>query len=502
MGRLQIVGLGPGDPGLITMASIVIMKRAARLLLRTAVHPTAAYLNEKGIFYESLDRFYENCASFEDVYTHIVDYVLAAVKEGDVVYAVPGSPAVAERTVTLLEERCRRENIDVEILPGMSFLESLYSKIGLDPVNGLLVADSFDITALQTVPNVPVVITQIYDEHTASDVKLFLTKRYGDGYEALLVHHISLPDEKIEKIKLYELDRHRETDHLTSLVLPSAPPAAEEEAKMPFDITPLTEVMDRLRGEHGCPWDKSQTHKTLRRFLVEEVYEALDAIDNNDNEGICEEFGDILYQVVIHAKIGEEEGLFNAQDIVDHVTKKMIKRHPHVFSEKSLENTGASVINWDRLKQDEGRQQHKYLLDGVTKGLPSLLESYKLQDKAGKVGFGWSSVEGVWDKLSEELAEFKAAVQGGEANHMEEEAGDVLFVLVNLLRYYGIEPECALHRANTKFRRRFAHVEDRVTASGRTWSEFTPDELDNFWSEAKAAERQLTGKRLADNNKM
>ena len=332
----------------------------------------------------------------------MTDYVMERLKEDDVVFAVPGSPAVAEHTVTELVEKCKAAGVPYEVLPGMSFLESLYTKAGLDPVNGMLVLDSFDLSRISVLPAVTVVITQVYNDRVASDVKLALTEQYGDEYEALVVHHISLPDERIEKIRLFELDRLHYVDHLTSLVLPPRK-EADKADKLPFDIGPLVDVVARLRGEGGCSWDKSQTHKSLRRYLIEEVYEALDAIDANDTDGICEEFGDILYQVVIHAKIAEEEGLFSAQDVVDHVTSKMIKRHPHVFSKKSLEKSDSSVINWDRLKQDEGRQQHKHLLDGVAKGMPSLLQSFKLQDKAGRKGFEWPTVDGVWKKLEEEL---------------------------------------------------------------------------------------------------
>lgn len=265
----------------------------------------------------------------------------------------------------------------------------------------------------------------------------------------------------------------------------------ERESHLPFDIKPIVDVMATLRGPHGCPWDKKQTHTTLRRFLLEEVYEMLDAIDQKDMQGIREELGDILYQVVIHARIGEEAGLFSAQDIVNDITKKMIHRHPYVFSEKSLENKGTSMLNWDRLKQGEQRQQHAHLLDGVVQGLPSLLQAYKLQEKAGKVGFEWPDVQGVLHKVLEEWQEFLEALQEGNPTHAEEEAGDVLFIFANLCRRYDIEPECALHRANMKFRRRFSHVEDRVQQSGRAWSDFSLEELDGFWQEAKEEEKKL-----------
>lgn len=272
--------------------------------------------------------------------------------------------------------------------------------------------------------------------------------------------------------------------------------ALKEEAAqghMPFDMMPIVDVMARLRGPNGCPWDIAQTHRTLRRFLLEEVYEMLDAIDQGDDAGMREELGDVLYQVVIHSRIGEEEGLFSAQDIVRDITEKMIRRHPHVFSEKSLENKGESVLNWDRLKQGEKRQHHDQMLDGVVKGLPSLLQAYKLQEKAAKVGFDWDKDEDVLAKLDEEWQEFQEALQEQDGDHAEEEAGDVLFVFANVCRHFHIEPECALHRANSKFRRRFSHVEQRVKESGRSWNEFSLDELASFWKEAKDLERRGCG---------
>lgn len=264
-----------------------------------------------------------------------------------------------------------------------------------------------------------------------------------------------------------------------------------EEKKLTLDLTPLVKVVEKLRQkEGGCPWDSVQTHPSLRRYFVEEVYEVLDAIDQKDSAGLREELGDVLYQVAIHAVIAAEEGLFTPQDIVEDIKNKMIRRHPAVFRPKDLENKASSMVNWDRLKQDEQRQQHEHLLDGVVKGLPSLLAAAKLQEKAGKCGFDWPDARGVWNKFAEEWQEFKDALAEDNPDHAEEEAGDVLFVFANLCRHYHIEPESALNRANTKFRRRFSHVEDRVRQSGRQWNDFTLDALDAFWQEAKQIERQ------------
>lgn len=506
MATIHIVGLGPGDAGLITLDAWQLMSQTKRLILRTAIHPSVARLDEACLAYEALDRFYETEATFEEVYGHIVDYVLAAAQKEDVVYAVPGSPVVAERTVQLLEEKGAGAGVTVDVLPGMSFLEVMYTRLRFDPVGGVTIIDSSDADSLPKDLRTPLIVTQVYDRRVASDVKLSLMDLYGDEYEAQLIYHISLPDEDIRTIKLYELDRIDTIDHLTSLFLPVPPvdaptaprdDAADAEASgiMPFDMQPLVDVMARLRGEGGCPWDKSQTHQSLRRFLIEEVYEMLDAIDQGDTDGIREELGDVLYQVVIHARIAEEEGLFSAQDIVSDVCKKMIRRHPHVFTTDRLEKTSSSMVNWDRLKQGELRQQHAHLLDGVVTGLPSLLAAYKLQEKSAKVGFEWSDTADVIAKVHEEWNEFLEAVREGDFTHEEEEAGDVLFVLANLCRRYQIEPECALHRANSKFRRRFSYVEDCVHASGKDWSAFTLDELDSFWKETKEKERSCqTGK--------
>jgi len=489
MGKLQIVGLGPGDAGLITVSALQCMKQTDTLLLRTKIHPTVAFLDEEHIPYEALDRFYEREHSFEEVYQHIVDYVLDKTRNGDVVYAVPGSPVVAEATVTMLVQQGAQAGLEVAVLPGMSFLEVLYTRLHMDPVHGMLIMDSLDLKHLPLVLDTPVIITQVYDRRIASDVKLALMEQYGDEYEAILVYHVSLPDERIQKIPLYELDRIEDIDHLTSLVLPLPP----HEAVDPVSFSPLVEVMASLRGEQGCPWDKLQTHSTLRRYLLEEVYEMLDAIDTRDIEGLREELGDILFQIVFHSRLAEEKGYFTAQDVIDDVSNKMIRRHPHVFRQQVLENIAESMVNWDVLKQEEKRQQHAHILDGVVKGLPSLLQAYKLLEKAAKVGFEWEDDSQVWDKVTEEWQEFMEALHEHDEDHLEEEAGDVLFVLANLFRRYQIEPECALRRANSKFRRRFSFVEDKIRESHLDWGHVTMDMIALFWQEAKekTADHQL-----------
>ena len=252
-----------------------------------------------------------------------------------------------------------------------------------------------------------------------------------------------------------------------------------------IDIQPLVDVVKTLRAPNGCPWDQKQTHESLRRYFIEETYEVVDAIDNKDMPNLREELGDVLLQVVFHSQLAEEAGYFTLQDVINDVAEKMIRRHPRVFSPENNEKS----YTWDELKAQEKGNIRKSVLDGVSKGLPALVAAQKLQDKAGKVGFDWDELEPIWAKVSEEIGEFKEAVALKDRENMEKEAGDVLFSLINLFRWYKISGENALNRTNTKFRQRFSHVEACVNQSDRSWEDFSLAELDAFWEEAKVQEK-------------
>lgn len=485
MGTISIVGLGPGDEGLLTKDTMDLLSGPGRVVLRTAVHPTVRWLEKQHICYESCDHWYETGQSFEEIYQGITNYVWELSEKEDVVYVVPGSPLVAERTVVLLREKAKKMPNKVRILPGMSFLEVLYTAVGLDPVQGVQIIDSKDVDALPLDITSPLIVTQVYSPMVASQVKLALMERYKDEQTVLFVYHLSLPDERIEEIPLYELDRMKEIDHLTSVVILERAKVRGEE----FSLTPLQEVVATLRSEKGCPWDRLQTHSTLRRYLLEEVYEMLEAIDQKDMENLREELGDILLQIIFHCRLAEENGFFTLSEVIDDICEKMIRRHPHVFGKLTLEMTAESMVNWESLKQQEKKGQRLCVLDGVPKGLPSLLEALKLQEKAAKVGFDWDSISVAEAKVMEEWQEVHDAVEAMDPAQREEECGDLLFAVVNWLRWLQVEPETALYQANMKFRRRFSYVEDRVKESKLSWNDFSLSELDAFWSEAKKKEK-------------
>ena len=515
MGVITIVGLGPGAAGQLSLETMQFLESGAQVVLRTAVHPTVAVLKKRGVKFTSCDDLYEAGASFDEVYRGVAARVLAAAETGDVVYAVPGSPLVAERTVVLLRQLAKEKGARLVIKPSMSFLDLAYVVLGIDPIAGLRVIDAQDFGALGDAGSYPLMVTQVYSQLVASDLKIALMDALPDEYEIYFLRNLGLPDEECRPVKLYELDRQPQIDHLTSVYVPPVADAvnddddegaqaednckkdnfiiAEDEEVMmndtaaldDVDIQPLAEVMAALRAPGGCPWDREQTAKTIRSNMIEEVYEFLEAVDAGDTAGMREELGDVLMQVVFHAQMAKEAGLYDLQDVIDEVTDKLIRRHPHVFGDTQVQGSDEVLVNWEAIKKQE-KKERKHILDGVTQGLPALLRSYKLQGKAAKVGFDWPDKDGVWDKVQEELAELCQALDAEDGQAAENELGDVLLALVNYARHCKIEPETALNGANNRFARRFNYVEQRVVESGRDWDEFTLTELDVFWEQAKS----------------
>ena len=253
----------------------------------------------------------------------------------------------------------------------------------------------------------------------------------------------------------------------------------------------LLEVMARLRGADGCPWDREQDHASLKPFLLEEAYEALEAIDEGDDGELCKELGDVLLQVVFHAQIAAEEQRFTMAEVCRAIVDKMIRRHPHVFGSTKVENADQVLSNWEQIKRSERREAAPApsALDGVPRQLPALLRAQRLQDKAARLGFDWPDIEGPLDKIEEELAELKKARADGEAAAIEAEFGDLLFSLVNVGRFLGLCPEEALRQGAAKFERRFRSLEERFAAAGNEIEAASLEEMDRVWDQIKETER-------------
>jgi tetrapyrrole methylase family protein/MazG family protein len=264
----------------------------------------------------------------------------------------------------------------------------------------------------------------------------------------------------------------------------------------------LAAVQARLRAPDGCPWDREQTHASLRTYLIEEAYEVLEALESGDDAKFAEEMGDLLLQIVFHSEIAKEEGRFDVSDVIREVHDKMVRRHPHVFGEKRAKDSAEVLKNWEQIKKEERiaagkkgvegtkrEEKAASLLDGVSKALPAALEGFQLTRRAARIGFDWDNVEGVFDKLSEESDELREAVSAKDAGRMEEEMGDLLFAAVNLARFLHIDPEIALKKANAKFSSRFRRMEGLALKSGRALADFPREKMEEFWETAKGAEK-------------
>lgn len=458
---LTVVGLGPGNPGQLTLDAKEALSNAKTLFLRTEHHPTVEALRSWGLSWSSFDSLYDSSKTFEEVYGAIVETLLA---HPDAVYAVPGHPLVAEDTVRQLIERT-----EVRIVPGLSALEAMYAAIGVDPSLGMQVFDGLRLGKID--PTVPTMVLQLYSREIASDIKLSLMRYYPDEHPVQVIRGAGLPDQRVESLPLFEVDRLDWIDPLTSLYLPPA---------RPVGVDHLAKLVADLRAPGGCPWDREQTPKSLRRYVIEEAYEVVEAIDSEDKEWLEEELGDLLLQVVLQSQIAAETGDFDLLDVAEGISRKIIHRHPHIFGTGKAETAEEVKQKWEEIKKEEkGRVS---ALEGVPKVLPALTQSEKLQKKAASVGFDWPDLEGVWDKIQEEIAEAKQAIDEKDQKAVHHEIGDILLALANLARKAKIDPEDALRDANRRFTQRFQKMEE---LSERPLNGMTLDELEALYQRAK-----------------
>ncbi len=481
---IVLLGLGPGDPDLLTRQAWRWLESIPTVWVRTRQHPTVQGFPD-GLQVHSFDELYESSGKFEEVYAAIVERVLEMGRQpGGVTYAVPGHPFVAEATCPEIARRAAEQGIAVRVIEGVSFLEPSFSALGADPFPHLALVDALELAGQhmpQFPPSQPALIAQIYSRAVASDVKLTLTNVYPDTHPVRLIHAAGTQEQVVEDILLYEIDRSPHTGLLTTLYLP---PLGHDTSLEAFQ-----EVVAHLRApEDGCPWDKEQTQQSMAPSLVQETYEAVSALEAGDVDGFREELGDLLLILVMLSQIASEDGDFNFAEVVQGIHSKIVRRHPHVFGEATVEGTEGVLKSWEDLKAAErkakgnGEEQPKGMLDNLPKALPALMQSQEFQSRAAHVGFDWPDIAGVKDKLLEEWREVEVAET---AEEREDELGDLLFAMVNLIRWHKADAETVLRRANQRFKERFAHIEQGAMAQGRNLTEMTLDEMEALWQEAK-----------------
>ena len=476
MGRVVVVGLGPAGFDLVTAGALDAIARTGRRWLRTERHPAAPVVPDAATF----DEVYERAASLDEVYAEIADRLVAeAALHGEVLYAVPGSPAVAERTVELLRERAAAGDIELEVLPALSFLDLAWARLGVDPVaTGVRVVDGHRFAVEAAGERGPLLVAQCDSRQVLSDVKLSVDE--GPDEAVTVLQRLGLPDESVRRVAWADLDREIEPDHLTSLWIPhlAAPVGAE--------LVRFEELVRTLREQ--CPWDREQTHDSLRRHLIEEAYEALEAIEQLDPDDpsriahLEEELGDVLFQVYFHATLAAEEGWFTLADVARGIHDKLVHRHPHVFGDVEADTAGQVLANWEDIKRAEkGRSS---VMDGLPHALPALMLAAKVQKKAASAGFDWPDVEGPYAKVTEELGEVR------DDPSSEAELGDLLFACVNVARHLGHDPEAALRLATRTFEQRFRDVERLAAERGIDLAGAGLDALDRLWDEIKTRGQQ------------
>ncbi|WNR44774.1 bifunctional methyltransferase/pyrophosphohydrolase YabN [Paenibacillus roseipurpureus] len=494
--RITVLGLGTGDEDQLTLGVWKKLQQAAKseteLFLRTKDHPMVQLLDNNAIPYETFDANYVSHASFEGVYESIAEELISTAKShtAEVLYAVPGHPMVAEYTVQLLKQRCPSEGIELQITGGESFLDQAFLRFGFDPIEGFQLLDATSLNRYTLNPLMHTVIGQVYDTYTASDLKISLMESYPDEYRVVVGHALGVAgQEQIIEVPLHELDHVKGYGNLSLVWVPRS------EQEEPFNRTfgRLHEIIQTLRSPGGCPWDQEQTHESLRKNLIEEAYEVLETIDEDDPEHMCEELGDLLLQVMLHAQMEEEVGTFTVYDVIATLNEKLIRRHPHVFGEKAVEDADEALVNWNAIKAEEKRKKgidvtKQSVLDGIPRELPGLMKAIKLQKKAATVGFDWTELSDVLAKVEEEFAELREAIANPaqeDNQNRRDELGDVLFSIVNVARFLKIDPEEALSHTNRKFIQRFTYMEEQLRLRGQSFEQTELSEMEFYWQEAK-----------------
>ena len=482
---LKIMGLGPGAYEALTIGALKELKNNKNIYFRTEKHPTVDFLKDEGIKFESYDHAYEKYDSFDDVYKYIAEDLITKIKDDeDLIYAVPGHPLVAEKSVVNLIELCKEKNIQYEVLPAVSFVDAMMEALQVDPIEGVKIIDAFDMKNQILDNRVVTIITQVYNNFIASEVKLRLLEGYEDDTEIIFVRAAGVEGlESIRKIPLYELDWQEDIDYLTSIYIP-------KDLGNKKDFQDLLDIIETLRNPGGCPWDREQTHESLKSALLEECYEVIDAIENEDEDALIEELGDVLLQVVFHASIGKEDGYFDIMDVIGGISNKMINRHPHVFGSEEANTSEQVLVNWDEIKKEEkGIKTLTEEMQNIAKSLPAATRAYKVQKKAKKVGFDWDDVNCAMDKVKEELNEIKEVYNCEDKSIIEGEVGDLLFACINVARFLEVDGELALDKTIKKFIKRFSYIENEAIKNNKNLKDMTLEEMDKLWEEAKTSEK-------------
>jgi tetrapyrrole methylase family protein/MazG family protein len=428
------------------------------LYLRTRHHPTVAALPAH-LTLHSFDCLYDSEEEFSSVYEKIAARILElAHRPEGVVYAVPGHPLVGEETVQRIVAVAKEKGHQVRLVPGLSFIEVALVSLGIDPLDGLQIVDATSLAEHlhpSLDPDLPALVGQLYSRRLAAEVKLTLLNLYPAEHTVTLLRSLGTAQADTERTPLFELDHSKDIDHLTSLYVPPLPKASS--------VATFHDIVARLRAPGGCPWDRVQTHQSLRPHLLEETYEVLQAIDEADEEALCEELGDLLLQIVLHTQIAVEEGFFTLARVLETIIEKIVRRHPHVFAGLEVADADEVLRNWQAIKREEKQEKEDKPLWGMPLNLPALTLARRAQERAKREELLSTTRETLFAEAQSSLDRLRE-VERQES--VEEELGNLLFVLANLGRQLGIDAESALRTTTVRFGEEVASARSQASTTG------------------------------------
>ncbi len=470
MKNITVVSLGPGSREMLTLGALEAMKKAEKLVLRTGRCDAAVYLRENGVSFDTLDDLHETCEDFDELCAAAAARLKGLAEKSRVCYAV--LDAAADETVSALQAE-----VSLTMLPGVPLSAPFLSALPQEKVE-VQTASRLELTGVQN----PLLILECDNRMLMGQCKLALLNWYAPDARVFFFPPSQQAARTYEEILLEDLDRQKRYDHTCAVLIPALP--AEKRTR--FDFYDLVRIMARLRGEGGCPWDREQTHESLRPYLIEEAYETAAAIDEQDWLHVADELGDVLLQVVFQANIGEQYATFSLSDVTTAICRKMMERHRHIFGEDRCGSAHEVADNWEKIKKAQrGYATQGEVLENVSRQLPALMRAEKVQQKARQVGFDWDDPRDALKKVAEESGEVLEALAEGDEGHLREECGDLLFACVNAVRLAGEESECCLGQAADKFVRRFVRMEKAILADGKALEDLTINEMDVYWDRIK-----------------
>lgn len=467
---IKVVGLGVLN-GDLSLRGAAAIEGADVVIVKTALTDTYNYFTENNIKHETLDFLYEKSEDFDDLDNEIEKYLIS-LGDKNVAYCVNGNGA-DDRSVMKLAEKC-----DIEIIAGVS---RELCAMANHPSTSIVKVSAYDIAgdkAFGYDKSYPLVVVDIDNIFIASEVKEILSRVVGEESKVLFIN-----DGKESEICVYELDRQSKFDYTTGVFIKPFSLTDKQE----YNFIDLMRIMYKLRSKNGCEWDKAQTHESIRKNLIEEAYELVEAIDNEDIDNIIEEAGDVILQGVFHAVIGEDEGEFNSNEVITHLCNKLVTRHTHIFGNVIANNADEALKAWEAAKAIEKSQQSiADKINGVAKALPCLQKAAKYQKYLAKAGMDFTDISQIKDKIFEEINEVLSA----DDKNLEMECGDLLFAVVNLLRCLGVDGEVALNKSCAKFAKRVVFMEQKCLDKGVSLCKLNAKEQDILWQEAKKNENK------------